>query len=241
MANHPGISPADPADLLTGIRGLALEVRLAQRGAWFPLLLLAAVTLGAIPVDRYGHYSGTCGVTLGEAGEICTRYSAIAFFYWPSALIVAYGAAGWFYIRRSRRRGVDTPARPYLVVGAAFALLVTGLSLWAAHHAAIEAQVLGLHLRSGTWLAVTGYRLISESSAIGLALLVLARLERSRTVAVVALAYLVVVLAPADFGWVAARPSSWSFLPHLVIDAGVLLAGAAAVGMAQRNSARGAR
>ena len=227
--------------MLADIRGLTLEVRLAQRGAWFPLLLLAAVTLGAIPVDRYGHYSGTCGASLGGAGEICTRYSAIAIFYWPSALILAYGAVGCFYIRRSRRRGVETPARAYVVAGAVLALLVTGLSLWAANHPAIQAQVLGLHLRSGTSLAVTSYRLISASSAIGLALLLLARLERSRTVAMVALAYLVVVLTPADFGWPVARPSSWSFLPHLVIDACVLLAGAAAVGLAHRNSAWGAR
>jgi hypothetical protein len=239
MANHPGTS--DSADLLAGIRGLTLEVRLAQRGAWFPLLLLAVVTAGAIPVDRYGHYSGTCSASPGGAAEICTRYSAIALWYWPSALILAYGAAGWFYIRRSRRRGVDTPTRPYLVAGAVFALLFTGLSLWAAHHPAIQAQLLGLHLRSGTSLAGIGYRLISASSAIGLALLVLARLERSWAVAAVALAYLLVVLAPADLGWVAARPSSWSFLSHLVIDDCVLLAGAAAVGLAQRNSGWGAR
>jgi hypothetical protein len=227
--------------MLAGIRGLALEVRLAQRGAWFPLLLLAAATAGAIPVDRYGHYSGTCGAGPGGAGEVCTRYPDIAFWYWPSALILAYGAVGWFYIGRSRCRGVDTPTRPYLVAGAVLALLVTGLSLWAAHHPAIQADLLGLHLRSGTPLAGIGYRLISASSAIGLALLVLARLERSWAVAVVALAYLVVVLAPAEFGWVVARPSSWSFLPHLVIDACVLLAGAAAVGLAQRDSARDAR
>ena len=241
VANHPGMSPADPADLLAGIRGLALEVRLAQRGAWFPLLLLASATLGAIPVDRYGQYSGVCGAGPDGAGEVCTRYSAVAFCYWPSVLILAYGAAGWFYIRRSRRRGVDTPTRPYLVAGAVFALLITGLSLLAAHHPAIQAELLGLHLRSGTSLAGIGYRLISASSAIGLALLVLARLERSWAVAVVALAYLVVVLSPADFGWVVARPSSWSFLPHLVIDSCLLAAGAAAVGLAQRDCARGAR
>lgn len=241
MANCPGTPAANPADLLTGIRGLALEVRLAQRAAWFPLLLVAAVTVGAIPVDRYGHYSGTCGASPAGAGEVCTRYSVLVFWYWPSALVVAYAAAGWFYIRRSRSRGVDTPARPYVVAGSVFALLVTGLSLWAAHHPAIQAQVLGLHVRSGTWLADVGYRLISASAAIGLALLLLARLERSWAVALVALAYLVVLVAPVDFGWVAARPSPWSFLPHLVTDACVLLAGAAAVGLAQQNSARGAR
>jgi site-specific DNA recombinase len=32
VANHPGISPADPADLLAGIRGLALEEHRAKTG-----------------------------------------------------------------------------------------------------------------------------------------------------------------------------------------------------------------
>lgn len=241
MANRLDSSSADSADLLAGIRGLALEVRLAQRGAWLPLLLVAAVTAGAIPVDRYGHYVRACGAIPGGAGEICTRYSAASLWYWPTALVLAYVMAGCFYIRRSRRRGVGTPTGPYLVSGAVLALVLAGLSLWAAHHPVIQAQVLGLHVRSGASLAAIGSRLISASAAAGLALVLLARLERSWAVAVVALTYVVVTLAPVDFGWVMARPSSWSFLPHLVIDACVLLAGAAAIGLAQRNHAWGAR
>jgi hypothetical protein len=240
MANHLDISPADTADLLAGIRGLARRVRLAQRGAWFPLLLLAAVMVGAIPVGRYGQYLRTCGPSLGGAGEICTRYSAASLWYWPTALVLAYVVAGWFYILRSRRRGVGTATGPYLVWGAVFALLLAGLSLWAVHHPVIQAQVVGLHVRSGASLAGIGSRLISASAAAGLALVLLARLERSWAVAVVALVYLVVVLAPVDFGWVVAPPSPWSFLPHLVIAACVLAVGAVGVGLAQRVTTRGA-
>lgn len=177
------------------------------------------MTTGAIPFDRYGHYAAACAGSPGGVGEICTRYSAASLWYWPAALVMAYMAAGWFYLRRSRRRGVGTATGPYLVAGAIFALLVASVSLWAARHPAMQVQVLGLHVRPGTSLAGIGYRLVSASSAIGLALLLLARLERS---------------------WVVARPSPWSFLPHLVIDACVLMVGAAAIGLAQHATARAA-
>jgi hypothetical protein len=228
MTDQPGVSWGNPGYLLSGARGLVRHVRLAQRGGWFPLLLLAAVTIGAFPVDRYGHYSHSCAASLSGAGQVCTRYSALSLWYWPAGLVLAYMVGGWFYVRRSRHRGVGTPTRPYVVAGAAFALLVAGVSVWAAGHPAVHAPPLvGL-----------GYRLVSPAAAAGLALLLLARLERSWTLAAVTLTYLVVVLVPVDFGWVVARPSPWSFLPHLVIDAGVLLVGAAVVGIAQRASRR---
>jgi hypothetical protein len=135
---------------------------------------------------------------------------------------------------------VGTPTHPYLVAGAVFALLLAGLSVWAAHHPVLQAQVFGLHVQSGTSLAGIGSRVISASAAAGLALVLLARVERSWVVAVVAVVYLVVVLAPVDFGWVVARPSPWWFLPHLVVGACVFTVGAGAVGVAQRVSGRGA-
>jgi hypothetical protein len=240
MTDQPGVSLGDAGYRLSAARGLVRQVRQAQRGGWFPLLLLAAVTAGAIPVDRYGHYSHACTTGLAGLGQVCTRYSTASLWYWPVALVLAAGVAGWFYVRRCRRRGVGTPARPYVVAGAVFALLVTGVSAWAARHPLVPAQVLGFHVAPGSPLAALGYRLATPASAAGLALLPLARLEHSWALAAATLTYMVVALVPVGSGWAVARVSPWSFLPQLVTDTGVLLAGAACVGLAQRAARRGA-
>ena len=64
---------------------------------------------------------------------------------------------------------------------------------------------------------------VVTASAIGLALLVLAWVERSLALFAVTVGYLVIVLVPVNFGWVMRFPSQWFFLPHLVIYGSVLL------------------
>src|SRR2546423_3982349 len=100
MTNHPVPSGADPRNLLSATRDLVRRVRLAQRGAWFPLLVFAAVTLAAIPFNRYGRHPIHCS-SIRSAGDVCTAYSALALWYWPVALLAAYLAISWFYLRRS--------------------------------------------------------------------------------------------------------------------------------------------
>ena len=68
--------------------------------------------------------------------------------------------------------------------------------------------------------------------AIGLGLLVLAWAERNIALLGFTLGYLVIVLVPVTFGWVAAPP--WTYIPHLVIPGGVLLLGAIGFALAQR-------
>jgi hypothetical protein len=73
------------------------------------------------------------------------------------------------------------------------------------------------------------------ASAIGYALLVLARVEHSRALLAVAVGYLVVVLLPPGvFSWVMAHPSPWQFLPRLLIDAAILLVAGVGFAVVQR-------
>jgi hypothetical protein len=199
---------SDPRQLLSGSQALARRVRAEQRAIWFPLLVFAAVTFAAIPVDRYGHRVLTCKAV--SNGRICSVYTSPAFVYWPVALVLAYVAIAAFSLHRARARGVGTRVLPYVIVGIVIAGVVTVAAFWAAHHPTVGGP------RSL-------YRLIGPAAAIGLALLVLAWVERSVALLVVAVGYLVIVLMPLNFGWVLRRPSSWYFLPHLVTYGSVLL------------------
>ncbi len=78
------------------------------------------------------------------------------------------------------------------------------------------------------------FRLLDPTGAIGLALLVLAWLERHLALLLFTLGYLAVVLVPINFGWGVHWGSQWHFAPMLVISGGVLLLGSAGFALAQR-------
>jgi hypothetical protein len=199
----------DPHWLLSKARELARRVRKDQRATWFPLLLFAALTFGAIPVRRYGGHDLTCRTL--PAGPICTIYSNADRVYWPIALVLAYALIAAFYIRRSRDRGVDTPVRPYAVAGILIAIGLSAVAYWEFHHPLSD----GLP-----------YRLASAGAAIGVALLVLARAERNPALLLVTLAYLAVVLVPVTFGRAEFDPP-WYSTPAVSQGTVLLLAGIA--------------
>jgi hypothetical protein len=236
MATESASMGGDPQQLLSRSRELADRVRKAQRVTWVPLAVLAAATFGAVPAYRFSHSVRTCRTWVhpqGQSGTICLVYNSAAFVYWPIALVAAYVTIAALYLRRSRAHGVGTRVRPYVIAGIAIAVLLTGTSLWVDRHPPIDPHdILGLHIAA--LQAGSIFRLTGPASAIGLALLVLAWAERSRALLAFAFGYLTIVLIPIDFGWVIARPSRWSFLPHFVIDGGVLLLGAIAFALAQR-------
>lgn len=239
MTNQPAFAGGDPHQLLAGSRALAHRVRADQRATWFPLLVFAAVCFAAVPVDRYSHYARSCRAN-PPAGRVCTVYSTAGFVYWPIALVLAYVAIAAFYLHLARVRGLGTRIRPYVVGGIVIAVVLTCASIWAAHHPVIGSRVIpGLHLQPQSWDAF--YRIVGPASAIGIALLVLAWVERSRALLVLTLGYLAIVLVPIDFGWAVVRPSRWAFLPHLVIAGTVLLLGGVGFALAQRPAHRPAR
>jgi hypothetical protein len=228
----------DPRSLLSGTDRLGRRVRQAQRGTWFPLLVFAAVTFGAIPVDRLGHRDLTCRT--GPAGEICAVSEPASFVYWSVALVLAYVLIAAFYLRRSRERGVGTRVWPYVIAGVVIAILVTCAAVWGAHNPPVgEHDILGLHLTlqpSHSFSPFALYnRLTSPAAAIGLGLLVLAWAERNPPLLAVTLGYLVIVVVPSTFGGLISRPSPWVFLPRLVTDGTVLLLAGIGFALAQRR------
>lgn len=237
MTSQPVPAPSDPRQLLAATQDLIRRVRREQRGAWFPLLVFAVVTFAATPFDRYGGYHATHCAYIRDShgtGDVCTRYSASAQWYWPVALMLAYAAISWFYLHRSHRLGIGTRVRPYLLAGVALLLLVTAFGVWADAHPVFRIESIGQYGPP----AVLLYRVANPACAIGLALLLLAWIERSRALLAVTCVYLVIASASVNLHEASTHPSPWSFLPHLLTEGGVLLLGGAVLTLVQRVQGR---
>lgn len=228
-----------PRQLLANAQELTRRVREAQRGTWFPLALLGLVVLGATPFYRLGPPAHvTCGpATLvpGSGGGF-RKYCSIAigwpaFIYWTVALVLAYVVIAGFYVLRARRRGVGARILPYVVAG--IAALILDAALWPVLHKAYVN-----YPDQAALLAVHG---LNPLLAIGLALFVLAWVERGWALLVFAAGYLAAALLPnlysitrllAEHG--AAVPRQWHSLPGLWLAGGVLLLGGGAFAVAER-------
>ena len=238
VMTHESVPPADnPRELLTSVRDLTRQVRIAQRGTWFPLLVFAVITLGAIPFNRYGpHHPGACRYFPGPDGQVakvCWAIGPWLLVYWPIALVLAYMAIAGFYVYRARLRGLGTRIRPYVVVGIVIAVLVTAATFW------LFSQQPPTAVSPWTQLVL---QLRSPAAAIGLGLVVLAWVEHNRALAWFSLGYLVVVLTPRTwFTGLDDQPGPWNFLPRLLITAGVLLLGSLYFARMRRTAKSGAR
>jgi len=228
MANQSAPQADDARELLTSVRDLTRQVRAAQRGTWFPLLLFAVIALGAIPVSQHGGRRLVgCRPNPGPTGQIrsCGVYSLGALLYWSIALALAYAAIAAFYLFQARRRGVGTRVQPYVLFGVIIAAILTAVTLWSVYHPS----------GGGTPLAQALVQLRTPVAAIGLALLVLAWVEGSRALAWFSVGYLAVVLIPAnDFpGVVANHVTLSSAMPRQLTIAGVLLIGSLAFALSR--------
>ncbi|MFJ7274402.1 hypothetical protein [Kitasatospora sp. NPDC098663] len=217
MATHSVPPPGDPRSLLAMKRSLVHHVRREQRGGWFPLLVFAAVRFGAAPVVRYGQ-----GDRVGDLPP--------AMWYWPVALLLAYAAISWFYLRRSDRRGLGNRVGPYLALGVVLVVLITVYTAWTATHPGFLAD-----LHGASPVALFFNTVVSPAGTIGLALLLLARIERSWPLLAVTCGYLVVMLSSGS----RPDPSPWGF-PSLLLDGGVLLLGGIGLALLQRIQGRSA-
>jgi hypothetical protein len=228
------LNPAenDPRALLSQTRALAAQVRRARRGAWFPLLVFATITVAAAPFNRYGPHPRHCAAPTPDT-LVCSIAPTLALWYWPIAVLAAYVAIGWFYVHRSRRLGLATTTAPYLGLGALLTVLTAAWAWWADHHPGFLIDT--LHLQPGQQSEFL-YRIAGPAGAVGLALLLLAWTERSLPLLAVTLVYLAVEVGSAGVNWFH-RPTPWAFLPHLLIDAAVLLVGGILLAVTQRADA----
>ncbi|MEU8512851.1 hypothetical protein AB0C76_14845 [Kitasatospora sp. NPDC048722] len=205
-------SPDDPADLLAMQRALVRRVRREQRGAWFPLLVFAVVRFGAAPVVRFG-----------QGGNV-----RLAIWYYPVAMGLAFAAIGWFYLRLARRRGVGTRVGPYLALGAVLGSVTTGYTVWTVLGTAPSPD-----FREPTLASALYYAMTSPAAAIGLALLVLAVIERSWLLLAVTCTYLALLIDPDNVP----DPSPWGGW-DVLLGGGVLLLGGIGLALQQRIQKR---
>lgn len=222
MSSSPA-SPADsPHDVLASVRGLTRDVRIAQRGTWFPLLVLAVVNVAAIPIYRFApHHVGPCR-TGAQGVSVCTGYIPSVLVFWPLALVLAYALIARFSMNQAGRRGIGTRVGPYIAVGVALAAALAGASVWRVLHPLTippPSQANFAHPHPG----LLGYA--SPATAIGLALLMLAWVESNRALLALSVVYLTIVLVQDSR--VIHSSSPWYFLPHLLVPAAVLLVGSA--------------
>ncbi|MGH3586550.1 MAG: hypothetical protein ACRDQ0_09530 [Pseudonocardia sp.] len=212
-------------------------MRRAQRGTWFPLVLLGLVVVAAAPFYRLGRQAVTCDPALGARGGVqiidggtCVQVVGWPVgVYWILAFVLAYVAIAVYYVLRARRRGVGARVLPYVGAGIVVGLVFGIVSAWT--------RQLGLdgYLPTGP-VAVGMVPLIS----IGLALFVLVGVERNRALLAFAIGYLVVALLVSGIGVRGLGPRlgpMWGFLPGLLVAGGVLILGGVGFALAGRRRA----
>jgi hypothetical protein len=236
MTNDSVPAGGDPRRLLSEVRGLARRVRVDQRVTWFALLVLAAVTFVGIPFDWYFvvlHCVPGAPPQLMEVADasVCQFSRQGVLYYWPPALLLAYAAIAVCYVRVAWARGLGARVLPYAITGVALTVLFT--AVWVAVRLYLPSHPRTLPFPY--WVLVLD-RLIAPWGTIGVALLVLARLERNLGLVVFTLGYLTVALVPIDFGWHwQGQGIRTAFLPQQIINGTVLLLGAIGFALAGRR------
>ncbi|BAJ26064.1 hypothetical protein KSE_02140 [Kitasatospora setae KM-6054] len=222
--------PGTPREVLSGLGELTRRVRAAQRDAWIPLLLFGLLTLGAVVVGRltFRQQDVPCPGAPAAPGETCTAMHQGSPAYWTVGLLAAYAATAWWYLRRSRQRGVGSPVRPYALAGVAAVAALAATAWWGAGQPApgADLRLWGLQFTANATGTLLLQHFLGGAAAIGVPLLVLARIERNGPLALFALGYLLLELLPVTFGWWGAAAGPWSGLARYGVSGLYLLAGA---------------
>ncbi|RKN48639.1 hypothetical protein [Micromonospora endolithica] len=231
MTTEPVSAGGDPRRLLSEVRSLAHRVRVDQRMTWVALLVLAGVTFVGIPFDWLGM---TVRCRPDSSCEFARRG---ALYYWPPALLLAYAAIAVSYVRAARARGLGARVLPYVIAGAATTVVFT--AAWVAAPLYFASHPESMQRLSYWWLVLD--RLVSPWSMIGIALVVLARIERNIGLLLFTLAYLALVLLvlPMNEGWgLAGWGLQAQFAVPQAISGAVLLLGAVGFFTAARRRQR---
>jgi hypothetical protein len=243
VADNQG-SPEPPRELLADLTRIRRQARTARHAYWFPLLLFGLLTCGAAPLyvlaaapptASGGFVAGPGPFLLGGA-PLGTGSFYIG-WYWPVALVGGYLLTLLWYRRHAGRAGVWTPARGYLITGVvltAVALVIPPLTRWL-HPLGLLWLPLG-----DVWIRGTLAFLI-----IAAGLWVLARAERSRALAAIALVYTGAALLSSLYnvenivfrlGWAPRSPFAWQLtaLPNVLLPGAILLVAGCGAFLAQR-------
>ncbi|MGC4849241.1 hypothetical protein ACLQ3F_18515 [Micromonospora sp. DT15] len=234
-----------PTELLASVAALQRRTRAARNAYWLPLLLFGLLTAVAAPL--YVESVEPSALRVGEdnpaltglGGDFLERSAALG-WYWLAALIGGYLLSLWWYRWHGVRVGVQTPARPYVIAGIVGTMVGLVLPIVLRHLLLNTTTVIS----NGTsWLTVPllgiSNRGMIPHLVIALGLLILARLERSRGLTVVAALY-VAAIALVNIYFQAAnfQPGDlnrYSFLLAALLPAPILLVGG---GVALLNTIR---
>jgi hypothetical protein len=251
-ASTPQPNPSDPLDaLLDHVSHLRRQARARSRGAWLPLVAFALLTLTSTLLYRQPFYTLPAGgggyVTLelpSYAGLPWNNRSAVlSIAFWLVLAPLCYLGCALWYHRRAQRSGVSLRWQTWVWAGLGlFGVLVLML---------VGQRLVEPRLSSGLFEGRMQYldTALSPLLAIALGLLVLARVERSRGVALTAILYGGLATLMNLYGLGQIPPwilpplggSNDAFVaagPNLILLTSILLVGAALTGRRRARSAR---
>jgi hypothetical protein len=253
-ASTPQPTPGERPDaLLDHVSQLRRQARARSRGAWLPLVVFALLTLASTLLYRQPFYilsasgGGGYGVELPNYAGLpwSERSAALSIAFWLVLAPLCYLGCALWYHRRAERRGVSLRWQTWVWAGLGlFGVLVVVL---------VGHRLGWLRLpyygppSGGMWYGPGSA--LSPLLAIALGLLVLARVERSRGVALTAILYggLATLMNLYGLGqippWIISPlgGSNDAFVaagPNLILLASILLVGAALTGRRRARSAR---
>ena len=121
---------AEPGPLLADLARLRRQTRAARHAYWFPLILFGLLSCAAAPLYvAAAAPPGSSGAYRTERGPLLLGGSPLdgngfnIGWYWAAALVGGYLLTVVWYRWHSRRAGVATPARGYLIIGVVLTLL----------------------------------------------------------------------------------------------------------------------
>jgi hypothetical protein len=251
-ASTPQPNPSDPLDaLLDHVSHLRRQARARSRGAWLPLVAFALLTLTSTLLYRQPFYTLPAGgggyITLelpSYAGLPWNNRSAVlSIAFWLVLAPLCYLGCALWYHWRAQRSGVSLRWQTWVWAGLGmFGVLVLML---------VGQRLVEPRLSSGLFEGRIQYldTALSPLLAIALGLLVLARVERSRGVALTAILYGGLATLMNLYGLGQMPPwilpplggSNDAFVaagPNLILLTSILLVGAALTGRRRARSAR---
>jgi hypothetical protein len=232
----PGHGPAaapEPAELLGELRLLRRRTRVTRHAYWFPLVLFGVLICASAPFYLQpggpagsGQAAAVTGPSMpllgGLSGFLVSRYLG---YYWLTALFAGLLLTLLWYRRHARQVGLATPARGYIITSAVLTVLAFLLPPLS--------QLRPLRWLQVLWPGDLVIRGTFPFLIIAAGLWVLARAERSRPLAVIALIYTAAALLASLYnvenvlfrlGWTPS-PGQWRLtsLPGVLLPALVLL------------------